>query len=63
MGDAGMCGRCGGKGWRWTGQARVPCTCPGAVRPPPDPVTTGFDLIPVDRWLARPGHAPDRRHR
>lgn len=49
MADA--CGRCGGKGWRWTGQARVSCTCPGAVPAPRDPnVADNVDLVQVDDW-------------
>ena len=51
MGDV-TC-RCGGKGWRWTGSARVPCTCSAATTPPADPVlTTPAALVPVDRWPA-----------
>lgn len=51
MGDA--CGRCGGKGWRWTGQARIACRCPAGTRPPVDPVVTeNYVLIPVDLWPA-----------
>lgn len=45
--------RCGGKGWRWTGVERVPCTCAAATRPPVDPIRTGnHRLIPVDQWPA-----------
>lgn len=51
MADA--CGRCGGKGWRWTGQARIACRCPAGTRPPVDPVTTdNAVLIPVSEWPA-----------
>lgn len=57
----GICDRCGGKGWRWTGAARVPCTCPIATAPPPDPVRSGYDLIPVSDWQA--GIAQRRRPR
>jgi hypothetical protein len=60
MGDA--CGRCGGKGWRWTGVERVPCTARGCLRqaPPADPIRVGnVDMVPVADWLA-PGGARDR---
>ena len=51
MADA--CGRCGGKGWRWTGAERIACRCAAAVRPPVDPVATdNVVLIPVTEWPA-----------
>ena len=32
MGNAGVCPLCGGKGWIWTGAARVVCRCGGSGR-------------------------------
>lgn len=60
MADA--CGRCGGKGWRWTGSARKACTCPAGTTPPSDPVVTeNHVLIPVDRWPAVSARLAARR--
>ena len=43
--------RCGGKGWRWTGSERVPCSCAAATRPPVDPVRVdNVVIVPVEAW-------------
>ena len=49
----GICRRCKGKGWRWTGQARVTCTCVWSTSPTADPVIeAGVTWVPVTEWMA-----------
>jgi len=66
---ADACGRCGGKGWRWTGTARLRCTarlCGSSTTPPRDPVLLdNADWIPVPDWPAMSARltAHEARHR